>query len=163
MNIIPINKDNYCYVQDIYKQGIETGIATFETNIPDWNTWNNSHLSFSRILIEENNNYLGWAALSATSKRAVYKGVAEVSVYVSKQFRGKGIGNKLLQKLIELSEANNIWTLQSGIMRANKGSIKIHLKCGFRIIGYREKIGKLNNKWLDNVILERRSKKTGLN
>lgn len=162
MKFIPIDKNNYCYVQDIYKEGINTQTATFETTIPDWDTWDNAHLKFSRILITKNTMFLGWAALTPVSKRHVYRGVAEVSVYVSKHHRGKGIGKLLMQKLIETSETNSIWTLQAGIMRANKSSIKLHLNCGFRIIGYRERIGKLNNEWLDNIILERRSKLVGI-
>lgn len=105
---------------------------------------------------------LGWAALSPTSGRKVYSGVMEVSVYVREEFQGKGIGLALLKKLIELSENNDIWTLQAGIFPENQTSINLHKKCGFRIVGIREKIGKMNGIWRDVVLMERRSKKLGL-
>lgn len=162
MKVIPISETNFNAVAKIYEEGIKTGVATFETKAPDWKTWDITHLNFGRIAIVENNVILGWASLAPVSSRCVYGGVAEVSVYVSEKVRGKGIGKKLLQELVAISEANNIWTLQSGIMRANKASIQIHIACGFRVIGYREKIGKLNGVWLDNIIVERRSKKTGI-
>ena len=162
MKIIPISETNFNAVAKIYEEGIKTGVATFETKAPDWKTWDITHLNFGRIAIVENNVILGWASLAPVSSRCVYGGVAEVSVYVSEKARGKGIGKKLLQELVTISEANNIWTLQSGIMRANKASIQIHIASGFRVIGYREKIGKLNGVWLDNIIVERRSKKTGI-
>ena len=158
MKFITINETNYPQVVKIYTEGIKTGIATFETQVPDWKTWNEGHLLFGRIALVQNEQMIGFTSLSPVSKRAVYKGVAEVSVYVSETKRGNGFGEKLLSKLIEISEENNIWTLQSGIMRANKASIHIHQKCGFRIIGYRERISQLYNVWLDNIILERRSK-----
>lgn len=162
MEFIGINKTNYAHVQTIYKEGINTALATFETEVPDWDKWQAAHLTFGRLLAREKNAYLGWAALSATSIRPVYRGVAEVSVYVAKDHRGQGIGKRLLEQLITISENNEIWTLQAGIMRANKSSLNLHLGCGFRIVGYREKIGQLNNKWLDNIILERRSKTIGV-
>jgi L-amino acid N-acyltransferase YncA len=106
---------------------------------------------------------LGWAALTPVSSRCVYAGVAEVSVYVSANARGKKIGSLLLQELINQSEENGIWTLQSGIFPENKASISLHEKNGFRIIGYRERIGKMGNVWRDNISLERRSNKIGIN
>lgn len=161
MKIITINKTNFSEVQSIYQDGIATGVATFETVVPDWDYWNNNHLFIGRILAIKDDQYLGWASLSATSKRKDYFGVAEVSVYVSKHFRGQKIGDFLLKKLIEISEQHNIWTLQAGIMRANTASLKLHTNNQFRVIGYKEKIGQLNGIWLDNVILERRSKTVG--
>ncbi|EDP70497.1 GCN5-related N-acetyltransferase [Flavobacteriales bacterium ALC-1] len=161
MNLVNISKANYDDVSKIYADGIKTGCATFETVVPNWEDWDKAHLTFARIALMHNNNMLGWAALSATSKRKAYRGVAEVSVYVAKNKSGKGIGTKLLKSLIKVSEVNNIWTLQAGIMEANKISIKMHINCGFRQIGYREKIGNLNGKWLNNIILERRSKIIG--
>ena len=161
MTFIPITETNYNAVAEIYESGIKTGIATFETTVPDWKSWSSSHLNFGRIAIQENDKILGWASLSGVSNRCVYGGVAEVSVYVAESVRGKGIGKILLQELIKISEENNIWTLQAGIMKSNQPSIQLHLNCGFRMIGYREKIGKLNDVWLDNVVLERRSKIIG--
>ncbi|MFT5916662.1 MAG: L-amino acid N-acyltransferase YncA [Bacteroidia bacterium] len=105
---------------------------------------------------------VGWFALSPVSSRCVYGGVAEVSVYVANDFSGQQIGTKLLEKLIEESEKNGIWTLQAGIFPENKGSLKIHTKLGFREIGYREKIGKMDGVWRDTILLERRSNKIGI-
>ena len=150
-------------VKEIYEAGIATGNATFQQSAPTWEEWNNSHLPHSRIVAKEGNEILGWAALTPVSGRCVYAGVAEVSVYVSDKARGKGLGKKLLQKLIEESEANGIWTLQAGIFPENTPSIKIHEACGFRIFGTRERIGKMNGVWRDNLVLERRSKTVGTN
>lgn len=158
---VEINNSNFKEVAAIYKQGIETGLATFETSIPTWILWNESHLNFGRIALKQNNEILGWASLAPVSKREVYNGVAEVSVYVCKKHRGNGVGKKLLNELIKISEKNNIWTLQSGIFRDNQASIKMHSDLGFRIIGFRERIAQLNGVWLDNIILERRSKIVG--
>ena len=150
-------------VKEIYEEGIATGNATFQQSAPTWEEWNNHHLTHSRIVAKEGDNILGWAALTPVSGRCVYAGVAEVSVYVSDKARGKGLGKQLLQKLIEESEANNIWTLQAGIFPENTPSIKIHEACGFRIFGKRERIGRMNGVWRDNLVLERRSKTVGIN
>ncbi|SRX74507.1 Putative phosphinothricin acetyltransferase YwnH [Aequorivita antarctica] len=162
MTVIEISEENFPEVTRIYGEGLATGTATFETTIPSWEKWDSGHLSFGRILAVEENNYLGWAALSPVSSRCVYGGVAEVSVYVSEAARGKGVGEFLLKKLIEISEANNIWTLQSGIFRDNVASHKLHMKCGFREIGYKERVGQLKGVWKDNVLMERRSKIVGI-
>lgn len=162
MKLIEISEENYSEVARIYGEGLQTGTATFETTIPSWEKWNDGHLPFGRIIAVEDNNYLGWAALSPVSSRCVYGGVAEVSVYVAETARGKGAGAFLLKNLIEISEANNIWTLQSGIFRDNVASHKLHIKCGFREIGFKEKVGQLRGVWKDNVLLERRSKIIGV-
>lgn len=162
MKLIEISEENYTEVARIYGEGLKTGTATFETTIPNWEKWHSGHLPFGRIMAFENNNYLGWAALSPVSSRCVYGGVAEVSVYVSESARGKGVGEFLLKNLIEISEANSIWTLQSGIFRDNVTSHKLHIKCGFREVGYKEKVGQLHGVWKDNVLLERRSKIVGI-
>ena len=148
-------------VQSIYEEGIKTGNATFQQSAPQWEEWNNSHLAHSRIVAKIDNEIAGWAALTAVSGRCVYAGVGEVSVYIGEKFRGQKIGYALLQQLIKESEANNIWTLQAGIFTENKGSIKIHEANGFRIVGYREKIGQMNGIWRDTFLLERRSKTVG--
>jgi phosphinothricin acetyltransferase len=156
-------KEHYAEVKRIYLEGISTGHATFQTTAPEWEEWNAAHLSHSRIVsTDEKGTISGWAALTPVSGRCVYAGVAEVSVYVSERFRGKGIGSILLNELILRSEQNNIWTLQAGIFPENIPSIQLHKNCGFRIIGTREKIGQINGVWRDTVLLERRSKTTGL-
>lgn len=149
-------------VKDIYESGIATGIATFETTAPDWEKWDAGHLPFGRLVATDAQNILGWAALSPVSSRCVYGGVAEVSVYVSENSRGQGIGKKLLEQLIAASEAAGIWTLQAGIFTENIASVKLHQHSGFRVIGVRDKIGKLKNQWKDNFILERRSTTVGI-
>lgn len=145
----------------IYLEGIATGNATFETDAPQWERWNQAHLQFARLVVRAGDAILGWAALSPVSARAVYRGVAEVSLYVSAEQRGKGIGQKLLTCLIEESEKNGIWTLQAGIFPENMASIVLHRKCGFREVGRREKLGKLNGRWRDVTMLERRSQNVG--
>lgn len=149
-------------VANIYKQGIDTGLATFETNVPTWETWNNSHLQACRLVAEIDNEVVGWAALTGVSGRCVYAGVAEVSVYVSQFHKGLKIGSILLKALIKEAETNNFWTLQSGIFRENEASISLHKKYGFREVGFREKIGQLNGSWRDTVLMERRSELVGI-
>lgn len=149
-------------VAEIYKEGIETGNATFQQTIPAWDDWNNGHVNKCRIVAEVDNELAGWVALSAVSGRCVYAGVAEVSVYVGNKFRGQKIGSKLLEKLISESESNGFWTLQAGIFTENAASITVHKNAGFREVGYREKIGKMNNIWRNTVLLERRSSIVGV-
>jgi len=149
-------------VRCIYEEGIKTGNATFETSAPDWDTWNGGHLQNVRIVAIDDEKVLGWAALTPVSGRCVYAGVAEVSVYISQHARNRGIGKQLLQQLIVESEQHNIWTLQAGIFPENVASIKIHEDCGFRIVGRRERIGKMNNTWRDTLLFERRSNITGI-
>lgn len=145
-------------VKEIYLSGLATGNASFETQAPEWEVWNMKHISHSRLVYEDAGQITGWTALSAVSDRCVYGGVAEVSIYIFEQGRGKGIGVKLLNALIAESERHGIWTLQSGIFQENKSSIRLHEKCGFRTIGYREKIGQLNGVWRNVILMERRSK-----
>ena len=157
-----MNAAHWKEVADIYEQGITTHMATFEKKVPSWEAWNENHLQACRVVAQSGDEVVGWAALSAVSSRCVYGGVAEVSVYVSKGHRGRGIGEMLLRELIDQSERSGYWTLQSGIFPENKESIHLHQKVGFRIIGFREKIGQLDGVWKDNVLMERRSKKVGL-
>jgi len=139
-----------------------SGIATFETKVPSWKEWNEKYLKHSRFAAWSENKVMGWAALSSVSSREVYQGVAEISVYIHMAYVNKGIGTQLLRNLIVESEHNGIWTLQAGIFRQNEVSINLHKKMGFREIGYREKVGKRDGKWHDNIILERRSKIIGI-
>jgi len=162
MTIQNLEPAHYSSVKRIYEEGIATGNATFQTEAPEWDEWNNSHLQHSRLVAIENGELLGWAALTPVSGRCVYAGVAEVSVYVSTKARGKGVGKFLLEKLIEESERNNIWTLQAGVFPENASSLKIHEASGFRKIGLREKIGKMKGIWRDTVLLEKRSKAVGV-
>lgn len=159
MKIIELEEKHWREVAEIYQDGIETKDATFRTQIPIWETWNEIHHQHSRFVLLENEMVLGWCAISPVSKREAYKGVAEVSVYVSLQHLGKGIGNKLIRALIESSEENGIWTLYSSLFPENLGSVKLHLKNEFREIGIREKIAKQDGIWRDTVLYERRSKK----
>jgi L-amino acid N-acyltransferase YncA len=161
MGIRSIDHNNFDQVAEIYRQGIETGLATFQNDIPDWDSWDKSHLSNCRIAVFDNNSMVGWAALSPVSGRCVYAGVAEVSIYIAAHHRGKGRGLLLLNQLVLQSEKAGLWTLQS-IFSENTASIKLHEKCGFRQVGYREEIGQKNGVWKDNIIMEHRSKIVGI-
>ncbi|MDH7447509.1 GNAT family N-acetyltransferase [Aquimarina sp. 2201CG14-23] len=159
INIQPFNQSDWPDIARIYKEGIETGMATFETSIPTWRAWDNIHTKPCRLKAVLNAEIVGWAALGPVSTRDVYRGVAEVSIYITSKYRNLGIGKLLLEELIEVSEKEGFWTLQAGIFSNNIASIRLHTSLGFRIIGYREKVGKLNQTWYDNTVLERRSKK----
>lgn len=161
MQIIPLTSLHWEAVKKIYEEGIATGNATFQQEAPDWNDWNNSHVEKPRLVCLIDDQVAGWAAITPVSGRCVYAGVGEVSVYVSEYARGNGIGKKLLQALIEQSEQENFWTLQAGIFPENHASIAIHQQAGFRVIGIREKIGKMHGAWRDTVLLERRSQIAG--
>ena len=139
-----IKPQDWPAIANIYKSGIKTGIATFETETPSWEKWDQSHLNSCRLGAWIDNKLVGWAALSPVSDRCVYGGVAEVSVYVDSNVGGKGIGTQLLENLITASETEGFWTLQAGIFRENEVSIKLHKKVGFREIGYREKSNSRN-------------------
>jgi len=137
------SKSDWYEISTIYQEGIATGIATFETKVPSWETWDTTHTVSCRLKAIVNQEIAGWAA----------------SIYITTKFRNLGIGTLLLSALIKESESAGFWTLQAGIFSQNKASIVLHKSLGFREIGFREKIGKLNNIWYDNTILERRSKK----
>jgi phosphinothricin acetyltransferase len=153
--------ENWEDVKEIYQQGIDTRNATLQTEVPSWEEWDKSHLSIIRYINLIDGVVAGWAALTPVSGRCVYAGVTELSVYVHEDFRGRGVGAALLKMIITASEKQNIWTLQSGIFPENKASIALHEKHGFRKIGFREKIGKLDGAWRDVILMERRSKITG--
>ncbi len=149
-------------VRRIYAEGIATGDATMETAPPPWESWDSAHRPDCRLVArEEGGRMLGWAALSRVSERCAYGGVAEVSVYVSKDARGRGVGRRLLEELVRASEEAGIWTLQAGIFPENVASLSIHQHCGFRVVGVREKLGKLGPAWRDVALLERRSARVG--
>ncbi len=149
-------------VRAVYVEGLATGDATFETEAPDWEHWDASHLSACRLVaLDEGVRVAGWAALGAVSARKVYAGVAEVSVYVGEAYRGRGLGRALLEALVRESESEGIWTLQAGIFPENTASVALHTTCGFRVVGRRERVGKLCGRWRDTLLLERRSRVVG--
>jgi phosphinothricin acetyltransferase len=141
----------------IYGDGIATGAATFETSVPEWTAWDAAHRAACRFVGDDAGRLTGWAALTSVSERCVYRGVAEVSVYVAAASRGQGIGRSLLEALIEASEAEGLWTLQAGIFATNVASLALHRACGFRDVGRRERLGALGGVWHDVWLLERRS------
>ena len=161
IDITAMQVEDWHSVQAIYLEGIATGNATFETEPPDWMTWNAQHLAVGLLVARCGDKIIGWAALSAVSDRCVYSGVAEVSVYVATRWQGQGVGKALLRALIEESEAEGIWTLQAGIFPENKASIALHKACGFRLVGIRKSLGQLHGIWRNVVLLERRSMVAG--
>jgi len=165
--IEPMKPEDWEQVQAVYLEGIATGHATFEAEVPGWEKWDSSHLAEPRLVVRVRGSVAGWAALSRVSARRVYAGVTEVSIYVGSPFRGQGIGDALLAALINASEKAGIWTMQAGIFPENLSSIELHKKHGFRVLGIREKVGKmtfgeLQGKWRDVVLMERRSKVAGI-
>jgi phosphinothricin acetyltransferase len=149
-------------VHTIYRQGIATGNATFETDTPAWDEWDASHRQDCRLVARAGGRVVGWAASSPVSGRCVYAGVAEVSVYVERSARGKGVGKALLRELVLASERAGVWTLQAGIFPENSASIALHEACGFRRVGVRERIGQMGGVWRDVVLMERRSEVVGI-
>ena len=163
MTIIAMTKAHWPAVKAVYEAGIATGNATFETQAPAWDAWDNAHLGHSRLVaVDEAGTVRGWAALSPVSSRCVYGGVAEISVYIAAEARGQGVGRALLQALIADSEAHGIWTLQAGTFEENKASIGLHTQAGFRVIGHRERIGQHHGVWRNTVQMERRSPTVGV-
>lgn len=146
----------------VYAEGLATGDATFETEPPTWERWDAGHLAFARLVAREGDKVQGWAALSPVSARKVYEGVAEVSVYVGREFRGRGVGRTLLAALVEESEKHAVWTLQASIFPENAASVRVHESCGFREIGRRERVAKLKGRWRDTLLFERRSRVVGV-
>ena len=142
-------------VRTIYEQGLDSG--TFEELVPTWDEWDRGHLLWPRLVAREEGTVLGWAALSPYSERACYRGVAEDSIYVSPEARGRGLGRALLVELCRQAEAAHIWTIQASILAANEASVALHRECGFRIVGTREKLARKRGEWSDVVLMERRS------
>jgi L-amino acid N-acyltransferase YncA len=157
----PMSRDDWEAVRAIFRDGIATGQATFETEAPEWERWNADHLEAGRLVARAGDAVIGWAAISPVSGRCVYGGVAEVSVYVGEGQRGRGVGRALLEGLIAASEKAGIWTLQAGVFPDNPASLALHRRCGFREVGRRERIGRLRGEWRDVVLLERRSPTVG--
>jgi len=156
-----LRPDDWPAVEAIYREGIATGMATFETETLPWEQWDAAHRPDCRLVARDGNRVLGWSVLSPVSDRCAYAGVAENSIYIAAAARGQGIGKRLLGVLVEASEAAGIWTLQTGIFPENAASLALHQACGFRIVGTRERVGQLHGVWKDVVFLERRSRVVG--
>lgn len=159
--IEPLRAEDWEAVRAIYLEGIATGNATFETSAPEWKDWDAKHRPDCRLIARMGGEVVGWTALSPTSTRHVYRGVVEESVYIAAKARGQGVGKMLLQAVIAESERVGIWTLQAGILQENVGSIALHKSCGFREVGYRERIGQMNGVWRNVIFMERRSEVAG--
>ncbi|TML04590.1 MAG: N-acetyltransferase family protein [Actinobacteria bacterium] len=155
-----LTADDWAAVADIYWDGMRDGLATFETEVPPWNTWDAAHLPDHRLVAERLGEVVGWSALAPASTRRCYAGVVETSVYVAREARGLGIGRALLEGVIYGAEAAGIWTIQTSIFPENRASLALHERCGFRVVGTRERIAKRDGIWRDTVLLERRSEVT---
>jgi L-amino acid N-acyltransferase YncA len=162
VEIRPMEPRHWDAVCEIYRQGIATGNATFETEAPTWTNWDATHRPDCRLIACEGPVVVGWASLSPVSSRRVYEGVAEVSVYVAASARRKGVGKLLLQSLVKEAERHGLWTLQAGIFPENAASIRVHEQCGFRRLGVRERVGKMGDRWRDVLLMERRSRIAGV-
>jgi len=162
MRIRKMKPSDWGQVSQIYLEGIATGFATFEQHIPSYEAWDNAHVEHCRLVAETTGEIHGWAALSPVSSRCVYGGVGEVSVYIGAKSRGMGVGQLLMESLITASETAGYWTIQSRIFPENQASINLHKKVGFRYIGKRERVGKINGVWKDNLLFEKRSKTIGI-
>lgn len=161
MEIVPLLPEHWEAVARIYAEGIATGDATFETEVPSWEQWDAAHLDAGRLVALVDGEVAGWAALSPVSGRCVYAGVAEHSVYVGAAARGRGVGRALLAELVRRAEAAGIWTIQSGVFPENEASLVLHERAGFRVVGVRERLGRHGDRWRDVVLLERRSPTVG--
>lgn len=139
----------------IYAEGLDQG--TFEERVPAWGEWDAGHLAAPRLVALSDGEVVGWAALSPVSSRECYRGVTEVSVYVARAARRRGVGRTLLQELVRRADDAGIWTIQAGILAGNGPSVALHSSCGFRIVGTRERIAQKRGEWLDVVLMERRS------
>jgi L-amino acid N-acyltransferase YncA len=157
MTIRELQPADWPDVARIFEEGIRTGNATFETTPPTWEAWDAGHLADHRLVVTLDGDVVGWAALSGVSDRACYSGVAEHSIYVAERVRGLGFGRQLLAALVAAADAGGVWTLQSGVFPENEASLALHLSLGFRVVGVRERLGRLDGVWRDVVLLERRS------
>jgi L-amino acid N-acyltransferase YncA len=161
VTIEELRAEHWPGVERVYGEGIATGNATFETEVPDWEAWDSAHLPEHRLVALSDGEVVGWTAVSPVSDRCVYGGVVENSVYVAEAVRGHGIGQRLLEELIASTEASGIWTIQTGIFPENDGSVRLHQRVGFEVVGRRKRLGKLNGVWRDVLLLERRSQVVG--
>lgn len=157
MKVRQMTADDYEEVVRIYEQGIKTENATFRTEALPYEEWTGHHHEHSRLVAIEGKQLLGWVALSPFSSIPAYAGVAEISLYIAEEARGKGVGTRLMEDVIQASEAAGIWTLQSQVFPENQASLRLHERFNFREVGRRERIGRLGGRWRDTVLLERRS------
>ncbi|WP_040691624.1 helix-turn-helix domain-containing GNAT family N-acetyltransferase [Nocardiopsis lucentensis] len=148
-------------VREIYAQGISTGHATFETEVPAAERLKNTWLPGHRWVAEADGRVIGWAAAAAVSQREAYAGVAETSVCVAEGARGRGVGKALLHRQVTEADAAGIWTLQTSIFPENRASLALHHQAGFRTVGVRERIARQRDAWRDTVLLERRRQTDG--
>lgn len=167
ITIDSMKPEDWKQVRAIYLEGIATENATFEAQPPEWEKWDSAHVPEPRLIAKNDGEIVAWASLSRVSARRVYAGVGEISIYVAAKYRGQGIGSELMRFFVDRTEKKGFWTLQAGIFPENKDSIKLHEKHGFRVLGIREKVGKmdfgkLRGKWRDVVLMERRSKTVGI-
>jgi phosphinothricin acetyltransferase len=156
-----LRPEHWAAVARIYGAGIATGNATFETELPSWEAWDSSHLPAHRFVGLGGGQVLGWVGVSPVSDRCAYAGVVENSVYVASEARRQGVGRSLLEQLVRSTEAAGIWTIQTGIFPENEASVRLHERAGFKVVGRRERLGRLNGAWRDVLFLERRSKVVG--
>ena len=156
MLVRPLDPTDYPAVAAVFAEGIATGRATFEATVPSWEEWDAAHLPGHRFVAEEDGDLLGWIAVVPYSRRAVYRGVGEESVYVAERARGRGVGRALLEAVIASARAGGLWTLQAGIFPENVASLELHRRLGFREVGVRDRIGQLDGQWRDVVLLELR-------
>ena len=161
MELRDLRPDDWPEVARIFEEGIRTGNATFETDVPTWEAWDKAHLPEHRVVAQRDGQVVGWIALAPVSSRCCYGGVAEVSAYVTEGARGEGVGKALLGAVIESSERAGIWTLETGVFPENAASVGLLQRFGFRVVGTRERIGEMHGMWRDVVFLERRSEVVG--
>lgn len=142
-------------VEEIYSQGIEKGVATFNTESPSYEEWNNEHIGNCRFVYVDGGKVVGWVALSPVSSRCVYKGCAEMSIYIDNDHQGRGIGTELIKRLLCEAKKQGYWSILSTVISINSASVALHKKCGFREIGYREKIAKDRfGNWQNTTLFE---------
>lgn len=161
VQIRPMTADDWPGAAEVYREGILTGDATFNSEVPTWEAWDCGHIVSCRLVAVDGSGLLGWTALTPVSDRCVYGGVAELAVYVAARARGRGVGRALLDALVTASEAAGIWSLQSGIFPENVGSVRLHERAGFRLVGRRERLGQMGGQWRDVLMFERRSQVVG--
>ncbi|HZU20701.1 MAG TPA: GNAT family N-acetyltransferase [Gaiellaceae bacterium] len=161
VSVADLRAEHWPDVARIFGEGIATGNATLETEVPTWESWDAAHLAAHRFVALDGGAVVGWVAVSSVSARCVYGGVVENSVYVAEQARGRGVGRLLLERLIASTEAAGIWTIQNGIFPENVASVRLHERAGFEVVGRRKRLGKLHGVWRDVLLLERRSDVVG--